>query len=246
MEHARVARRPTVRLDKKLHDEIGFALRKYQRAAGARKGSVQHKVCQMLASLHDDLLVRVDEKPAWQVRVITAFGGQDGLEWPAQMTPPPGLDLPAIDEACCNTPHDEEAVDMNAPPTRANVMRHSVCETTPIKEARGVDSVEKKIGASVSAGSCFDVAADAPHIQPLAVPHFTESSAELTVDASLSPTPLQQRTTPDLTPIGIRLCGGSIGKQRELRMVEDLITAASKILISKGFHSVESGIQILA
>ena len=34
-----------------------------------------------------------------------------------------------------------------------------------------------------------------------------------------------------------------MGQQRELAMVEDLVAAASKTLIAKGFHSVESGIQ---
>ena len=93
MEHARVARRPTVRLDKKLHDEIGFALRKYQRAAGVRTGSVQHKVSQMLVSLHVDLLGCVEEKLAWKVRDTTTVQGQAGCEGFGKIAPSPGLEM---------------------------------------------------------------------------------------------------------------------------------------------------------
>ena len=39
----RAARRPTTVLNQKLHDEIGFALRKYVKAVGSGAGAVQLK-----------------------------------------------------------------------------------------------------------------------------------------------------------------------------------------------------------
>ena len=50
--------------------------------------------------------------------------------------------------------------------------------------------------------------------------------------------------TADLRTVRIRLRGDGIGKQREFRMVQELTAAASKILIEKGFHFVESGIEV--
>ena len=49
------ARRPMVVLKKKLHNEIGYSLRRYESALGSRRGSVQFKTWQLLWSLHVDI-----------------------------------------------------------------------------------------------------------------------------------------------------------------------------------------------
>ena len=90
MDYIRAARKPTTLLSRKLHDEIGFALRKYMKATGARNGSVQLKTTSFLVSLHEDLVNERRSNPAWQ----TCLNESHVLS--LAVAPPPGLDMQQV------------------------------------------------------------------------------------------------------------------------------------------------------
>ena len=98
-----------------------------------RNGSVQRKVCQMLASLHDDLLGSVNEELSWTVRETTTIGGQAGGDSVASIPPPPGLEMQPIQEDHRRTTSDDEPLDMDTP--CPNALKHSACEGTPVKQS---------------------------------------------------------------------------------------------------------------
>jgi len=64
MDVKRVARRPMQVLNKKFHDEVGYALRKYQRLSGGGCGPVQEKARTFLHSLHVECMWKDDASPA--------------------------------------------------------------------------------------------------------------------------------------------------------------------------------------
>ena len=86
------SRRPTLALNRKLHNQIGFALRKYEKTTGAHAGRVRMKVRVLLTALHDDLLSDSQGPAKWTVKSDAALYDNGEVRIVGAVSPPPGLE----------------------------------------------------------------------------------------------------------------------------------------------------------
>ena len=99
------ARRRMVVLKKKLHNEIGYSLRRYESALGSRRGSVQFKTRQLLWSLHVDIGEQNDCIEWKRCR------RGDNEEKPLLLPAPPGLEMSVASEcASIDDSSDTESI----------------------------------------------------------------------------------------------------------------------------------------
>ena len=152
MRNHRAARRPTLVLNRKIHDEIGFALRKYVKATGWQAGPVQLKTRRLLTSLHEDLLCDGHEPGEWRACSVEPCSGLGEVKMLSQVppSPPPGLELLSVPEE-----RDQNCVysgsDLDTPRCSQGVPTHTPWGT-PVKtsEPKAVPPAE---GALKDTGS---------------------------------------------------------------------------------------------
>ena len=142
------SRRPAQVLNKKLHDQIGIALRMYVKEAGSQHGSVQHKTTQLLHALHEDLAGKSEMRPVWKVclqrsAVVKGAGLQQDISLPPglEMLSVAASDLRAPEQDGCNLFSDaeldgrasEEEESVHTPRPSNTILAASAAQT-PVKK----------------------------------------------------------------------------------------------------------------
>ena len=144
MANMRAARRPTIVLNSKLHDRIGFALRKYVVDVGSSRGRVQQKTTQFLEILHEDLIGEKDRIPEWKVcqgeTFVCKSAACAGI--PRQ---PPGLEPEAVSDFQCQAVADEACV-LTPRPSKGV---HRASSRTPVKTRAETANASKKVAPAV-------------------------------------------------------------------------------------------------
>jgi len=147
MAFLRAARRPTLVLNRNLHNEIGYALRKYEKSAGSRGGFVQLKTRQLLTSLHADLLCD-GHQLAWKACSAQSRSGNSEV---STLLLPPGLEFEAVPaEQRQNQAYDEDILDT---PRRSNAGSSLTSMDTPVKSLppkriNSLQDITDAVGAS--------------------------------------------------------------------------------------------------
>ena len=223
------SRRPVQVLNKKLHDQMGFALRKYVKHAGSQYGSVQQKTIQLLQSLHEDFVGEGDLDPMWKVclersTVVERAGLQ---QTPG---PPPGLELLSVAESDRRSPDEEEfelfsvaELDGQAPdeeeslhtPRPNSTTLAASCTHTPVKNRES---------ARVGTPQCEDTAhVKADTWEDIVQPSSSESAAH------------SWKATQALRSMYITMQGDSVGKKQRSRMVDDLVVLLRRLWSRRDF-----------
>ena len=289
-------RRPIVALNKKLHNEIGYSLRKYETAVGSKHGPVPLKTRWLLLSLHEDVFQQGSGMD-WKVSCTVAREERPPMK-SALVCPPPGLELvdacSSQDDFIEEEDEEEAALTTPRPGNLAQVLHETLClsseklskpahsmefmETfnsedvcqdeqslcsTPVQPADdGFDLPpdEEPMSNLVAPAKCPDSRAESEHVTKTDEiadgSAISEERIEKEVSAGISKGVDNQALHDNLSGqpssedsralriVRISLQGDAIAKKHKHSKLQELVASASNLLGSKGFTSVQDGIQI--
>ena len=261
MMNNEAARRPTVALSKVLHNDIGYALRKFEKKLGSRHGVLQSMTRQFLSSLHHVLEIpEAHQHVVWKP-VSTEVSDSLGLFHEPVPRPPLRLQDVAVVSGAEQWSPDEEHCNTTPRPRQRcfSESREMGCEIgswqvfeTPVKVVRTSSPMGDAM--SESADHAMD---DKPQLDLVAdsfpaVPDECQDSAPAAPDLQQTGDQVQLSVTPPssvddtrvVRTIHISLKGSCIGKRQEPRAVEQLVAGATQTMIAKGFASLHQGIDI--